>query len=834
MSEDNKIIIDYLEDNQSLIVRFREYNPTWARACSKLPEREYRDELKAWLVPVSNFYIMEEKFEIFKKSIIYGDKLRELINSDSIKSLVKQRSNIIDINLILDWKFDHQRSEEFLVVKFKYTNEWRDLMRSVSGARWFGDHWEVPVLYSSLAADKIFDKIESYKKEGKEFKFKRTEAFKENKHKIVESKERYKQEVQNKKADTTIQKLIIGYNHDANKIIMRLDGTDFEFWKAFIKDLGHRHFNKEFGRWEIPFKYYIETIDEFKKSGRIDWMLSEVCRRRIAEEEEKKRREEEEIEVLEIQENNLTIDDYVNPEGFLRTLYDFQKEGVNLLRMGKVFLADEQGLGKTTTLIAFCMHLKQFENIQQVLVVCPNTIKYTSWKDDFKESTNVPDVVVVNGNDKYDKRVIAIKAKAFLTVINYEAVRGHVDRFVMEKDKDGNKTFKKVGNMDFPKYDVVILDEAHRIGNYKTQVAKAVNRLLTDRKLIATGTPIMNKPENLASPLFWVKPSLFGYNRFKNSYQMYQFFLDRYCEMEKVPTKNYRLIKDSEGKIKKKRIYVNKIKSYKNLTELQKKLDSIMIRRLKKDVLKELPPKIFQPRYIDLYPEQSKLYNDAIRDAFLYINGKEYNNQTMLTKLTRLKQICAGLEIFGLEACSAKADALAIEMEEIIYEDIEDSNKVIIFTEFTEVIDKILIPRFKEYNPVIITGDVKDPEQRARLVDKFQHDINCKLFMGTDKACHAGLTLTAGNFVYIFDPSFEFGIYDQAIDRVHRIGQWRSPLIRDMIARETIEEPLFMMLKEKRKKSAYIVDKEMETSVKDIENASLSLGKKEILKLLSF
>lgn len=833
MSEPNKIIIDYFEDTKCLAIKSKYYNPTWAKACSKLPNRHYDKEYKAWFVPMSDFHIVEKQLSDFKNSIVYTKRLKELLKNGNIQELIEEANNVIDINFILDWKIDTEKNRDYLVVRFKYDTTWRDVMRSIIGARWAEDHWEVPLIYSSVAADKIFNKIISYKDNGREFKFKRTDAFKENKHKIIESKAEYEEEIKNRKErDSTIQKVVIGYNHDDNKLLIKLDGTDYDFWYRFVKELQHRRFVKEFKRWEIPFKFYRETIDAFKNSGRFDWMISDVCKRRIEEEEEKIQRQEDEIEVLEVTETNLSPEGFENPEGFTRELYDFQKEGVNMLRMGKTFLADEQGLGKTTTLIAFCMYLKQTENIKRVLVVCPNTVKYTAWYSDIIEASNATRVVV-DGNDKPQKRLEAINSKAFFTIMNYEAVRLHVDRIVMVKDENGKKKFNKEGNMDLPKYDVVILDEAHRIKNYKTQVTKSINRILTDRKLVATGTPIMNKPEDIASILFWVKPSLFGYGKFKNAYQMYQYFLEQYCEMKRVPTKNFRLVKGADGKTKKKRIYIDKIDGYKNLTNLQKKLDSIMIRRRKKDVLKELPPKIYEPMQIDLYPEQKKMYNEALQEAFLYVNGKEYNNQTMLVKLTRLKQICAGLEVFGCEPCSAKADELATLLEEIIYNDPEDNNKAIIFTEFTEVIDHILIPRFKEYNPVVITGKVKDPKERWKLSEQFRMDINCKLFIGTDKACHAGLTLVAANWVFIYDPPFEFGIYDQAIDRAHRIGQLRSPIIVDLVSRGTVEEKLFGMIKEKRKKSSYIVDNEREGSVSDLEKTSLSLGKKEILQLLS-
>ena len=251
-------------------------------------------------------------------------------------------------------------------------------------------------------------------------------------------------------------------------------------------------------------------------------------------------------------------------------------------------------------------------------------------------------------------------------------------------------------------------------------------------------------------------------------------------------------------------------------------------------MLKELPPKMYQVQEVELYKEQAELYKQVLNEAKIFIGDKSFNVPNALTKLTRCIQVCAGLEVLGGKVCSAKADELEKLLDDIIY-DGSEGHKVIVFSQFTDVIDKVLAPRFMKYNPAIIAGsgdfEVKGSKKRANIIDKFQLDDTCKLFIGSTHACKEGITLTAATTEIMFDLPLEPGTFDQATDRAHRIGQLNSVLVISMVAKGTIENNVYELIGNKRKLRDYLVDKEKGIPMEELEKR-LSLTREDIRLLV--
>ena len=813
-TQTDRIIVDYSYKNRVLIIRFSRFKPEWKNAVSSLPKKKYDTERQVWLVPASDYYLLMKKLHLFDQYVFYSKRMQQFIKDESQYHVVDkiQEQEPVDIGFVLDW----DNNTNHLLVKFIYEDGWVNLLRSCEGARWCNDEkqWKVPRLNAAVALKRILTKIQTY---DRSFVFVETDEYKKYKSVLLREASFVNMVKSPRLAEKVSNKIIVGYDARIGVLTLTLGEYNPE-WVEVCRSFPERYFNTELKRWEVPFKHYLPVLNALKQklNLRTDWDVTDELRIKI---KEVRAKDCDTSQLLKpsLEEYNpdkpLSVATYETPNGFYADLYGFQKDGVTMLLQGKVFLGDEQGLGKTIQLIAYCMHMRQHAGIKKVLIICPNSIKFSAWRNEIEANTDAT-YAVVHGTPQ--KRLEAIQSDAFFTIIHYEAMRLHIREIKREvlapngKHYDPPK-YQVVGyENDFPTYDVMILDEAHRIKGHRAQTTTAVHRVNAKTKIVATGTPIMNKPDDLAPVLFLVKPDIFGAKQFKNVKSMYYHFLDMYCERKDIKLKKMETIITKEGqRITRPRV-IKKVVGYKNLGDLQNKLQSVLIRRTKSEVLKELPAKIPQVHEVTLLREQAELYRQIMDEVQVIIADKQFNVNSALTKLTRCLQVIAGLEVFGAARCSAKADELELILEDFIYDGTD--NKVLVFTGFTSVIDTILVPRLSKYNPAIIAGsgehEVKDPEKRANIVDKFQMDETCKVFIGSTDACKEGLTLTAGSLVVMFDLPWDPGTYDQVTDRPHRIGQLKTVVVKDLIAQNTIEPNIRALLAHKRQMRDYLVDKQ--------------------------
>jgi len=430
-------------------------------------------------------------------------------------------------------------------------------------------------------------------------------------------------------------------------------------------------------------------------------------------------------------------------------LYNFQRVGVGFLLLSSCsLLADSMGIGKSIQALCLCEEIKA----KKILIICPNSLKWT-WANEIEKW------IPGNEIEVYQGKTLTLNHR--FSVINYEALRA-------ERNKNLQKT----------KWDVLIYDEQHRLKNRKTKVVKAAKKIKAERILGLTGTPVLNRTDELWSLLNILYPK---------RYSSYWRFFEKYVDYYEAPF----------GKI---------IRGSKNLDQLKKELEPIMIRRTKEEVLPDLPKKTYQNIIVELNKEQRRIYDEMRKDFITKLNEEERVMATVIiAQIIRLKQIAIHpsllLDDYDKNLPSAKLKAL--------FGIIEDTDKkIVVFSQFAKainIIEKEL--KEKKIGFAKLTGDVK-PEQRKIEIERFQSNKDCRIFIGTIQAGGVGITLTAADTVVFLDKLWTPGYNEQAEDRLHRIGQKNNVTVINLIAKDTIEERIENMLADKKHLAEVLLSKE--------------------------
>ena len=422
-----------------------------------------------------------------------------------------------------------------------------------------------------------------------------------------------------------------------------------------------------------------------------------------------------------------------------RDIYEFQNRGVSFLQqnLGRGLIADEMGLGKTIQAVVW-LHLNRKKLKHSIIIiVCPASVKL-NWKRELKKWNKYYSVALVEGKKSTDL------PDADIYIINYDILSGWVQHF---------KTYYTVST--------IITDECHYYKNSSAARTKAVKKLAKGVPyfIALSGTPIINRPEEIFNAIHIINPSTFP--NFWN-------YAQRYCDAT-----NNGWGWDFSGAS--------------NVRELHDLLISsrTMIRRKKNDVLKELPDKIRS--FIPLPLSNTNEYNKADKYFLEYVRevkgkkaAKRASAAEVLTQIEVLKQV----------AIHGKLDK-AIEW---IKDFRETGEKLVIFTIHKFVIDR-LMEEFKRY-AVKVDGSLSG-KQKDKAVLSFQNDPKCTIFVGNIKAAGVGLTLTAASSVAFLELPWTPGELAQAEDRIHRIGQKNACCIYYLLSQDTIEEKLGMILDQK-------------------------------------
>jgi SWI/SNF-related matrix-associated actin-dependent regulator 1 of chromatin subfamily A len=393
-------------------------------------------------------------------------------------------------------------------------------------------------------------------------------------------------------------------------------------------------------------------------------------------------------------------------------------------------------------------------NAKKVLIVCPSSVKI-NWEREIKNFDD--NVVIVNGR-KWDS--------SRFTIINYDILKNFhtIGNGIRNEEGILIENNKQIVNS---KFDLVIIDEAHYLKNYKSIRAKILSDIILnhgiERVWLLTGTPIVNRPIDFYNLLKLIRHPVAD---------RWDFYVKRYCDAKKI---NKRL---KSGK--KKTIWITNGAS--NLDELSRKTKNVLLRRLKDEVI-DLPEKIIMPQYHELTQEKRLEYENLWED-YLEKRREEKKRgrpRRELVELTLLRKFIAMENIpYTIE-----------DVNEII----ENGNKVVIFTTFTDELME-LHEHFGNKS-VIHYGGMSDKDKQIS-VDEFQNNDKIKVFIGNIISAGVGITLTKSNYVIFNSFDWVTGNNEQAEDRCYRIGQTKRTIVKYQLFVNTVSEIMWNVLKNKK------------------------------------
>lgn len=432
------------------------------------------------------------------------------------------------------------------------------------------------------------------------------------------------------------------------------------------------------------------------------------------------------------------------------------------LTHNKFLLGDEQGLGKTKQALDIAVARKH--KMRHCLIVCGvNNLKW-NWYKEVEIHTNEKAHILGSRVNRKGKTVIGSSAERLADLKQIHDEYFLITNIETLRDKSIQSQIKKMCSDGI--IGMTIIDEIHKCKNSQSKQGKAIHCCCSYYRLALTGTPLMNNPVDLYNVLKWLEVENHSLTYFKNLY----------CEMGGFG--GYEII------------------GYKNLDQLENSLNKNMLRRRKEEVL-DLPPKIYTDELLDLDSSQDKLYRDVTNQIIEDIDRIMLLSNP-LTELIRLRQVTSNPNILtSKNITNVKYDRIVDILE-------STTDKVIIFSNWTKVINPLYIKLSSlGYNPALVTGESKDP---ILEMNKFQSDNTCKVILGTTPALGTGYTLTAANTVIFIDEPWSKAIKDQAEDRCHRIGTKGTVNIITLICKDTIDERIHQIIKDKGELSDRIVD----------------------------
>jgi superfamily II DNA or RNA helicase len=470
---------------------------------------------------------------------------------------------------------------------------------------------------------------------------------------------------------------------------------------------------------------------------------------------------------------DVTFDDYVNrvrtldltrfevPEPLREVLRPYQVEGFRWL-MGLAelglggILADEMGLGKSVQLISFLTACKErATRVGPSLVVCPASLVY-NWRAEFVKFSPGLRVVVVAGTAE-ERESLRRTPEADVLVTSYDLLRRDIEAFAVMR------------------LWCVALDEAQYIKNHATLAARAVKSLDAEHRLALTGTPVENRLSELWSIFDFVMPGLLGsYERFRDRYER-------------------PIVEEDDAEA---------------AARLRAGIQPFVLRRLKRDVLLDLPEKIEEVVRSHMGTDQRRVYDAQVQDLRAHLSGKSAaafggDKIQILAALTRLRQICCdpGLVYEGYDGGSCKVDTILTLVQRVS----DAGEKMLVFSQFTSFLDVLAAELDARDVPYLVLTGSTPKRRRVELVDRFNGDAT-PVFLISLKAGGTGLNLTGASVVVHADPWWNEAAQNQATDRAHRIGQTRDVTVYRVIAQDSIEERILDLQRTKAQLADAVVE----------------------------
>lgn len=432
--------------------------------------------------------------------------------------------------------------------------------------------------------------------------------------------------------------------------------------------------------------------------------------------------------------------------------FSYQYEGIAwLFARHSALLADEMGLGKTMQTITGIRLLLRSGQVNRILLICPKPL-IPNWQREFRTWAEELPIVTIEGSGARRKMLWTMPGVPIL-ITNYESMTRDIAEMPEEER---------------PQFDLLVLDEAQRIKNRDSRTAQVTRSINRRRSWALTGTPIENRPEELAS--------------------LFEF-------LEVIPAR-----------------------ASPDIKQLAKLTDEYILRRTKDLVMKDMPPRIDRDAELELTPAQQSAYTYAEKEGVIQLNelGDSISVQHVFELVMRLKQLT---NYDPLTNESAKLERLVADMEEIA----ASGGKAILFSQWTKTIDW-LTERLQQFNPLVYHGGVPT-KKREPILKKFKEDPNAHIILMSYGTGAVGLNLQFAHYVFLYDRWWNPAIEDQAINRAHRIGVSAPVIVTRFICKDTIEERIDRVLREKREMAEAILGDG------DNDNVSLGMNASEIFGL---
>ena len=441
-------------------------------------------------------------------------------------------------------------------------------------------------------------------------------------------------------------------------------------------------------------------------------------------------------------------------------LYPYQAEGALFAaRAGRSLIGDEMGLGKTIQAIAAAELFARHFGVQRVLVICPTSLKH-QWKNEFARFSE-RDAQVIHGLRA--PRELQYAEEAFCKITHYETLARDADL------------------IDAWAPELVIADEAQRIKNWNTIAARALKRIASPYAVVLTGTPLENRLEELISIVQFVDQHRLG------------------------PT--WRLLDEHQ-----QRDDAGRVIGYRALDRIGQTLAPLMLRRRKAEVLTQLPERVDNRIFVPLTPEQ-RVHHDDNGDIVKRIVSRwrktgylsDGDQRRLQCALQNMRMACNSTFLLDHQSDHGnKVDELMTVLDELLE---DPAAKAVVFSQWLgthELIVRRLAKR-REWGHVLFNGQVPG-DQRGALVERFNTDPACRLFLATD-AGGVGLNLQhAAAVVVNMDLPWNPAVLEQRIGRVHRMGQSRSVQVINFVGQGSIEEGMLSVLAFKKSLFAGVLD----------------------------